>query len=172
MTRRIQVRAAFAVFLLLAVIATAQETKPPAPGVLTPQDIKRLVPTNYFFDGQSAPVQVRNAAGFRSQAGKLVLAGLVDSSGYAADVQQKYQGFLITESKLNVEGSELEPGEYGFGFTKDAKFVVMNVAASDLLNVVSHNDEKLARPVPLKMVEEGGTYKLYAGRRYVTLQTK
>ena len=165
-------RAAFAVLLLLALMAAAQETKTPTPGVLSPQDIKRLVPTSYFFDGQSAPVQVRNAVGFRSQAGKLVLAGLVDSSGYAADVQQKYQGFLITETKLNIEGSELEPGEYGFGFTKDGKFVVMNVAAADLFNVGSQNDEKLARPVPLKMVEEGGAYKLYAGRKYVTLQAK
>jgi hypothetical protein len=51
----------------------------------------------------------------------------LDTSGYAADVQAKYQGFLITEVKLNIEGSDLAPGEYGFGFSRDGKFLVMTL---------------------------------------------
>jgi hypothetical protein len=47
-----------------------------------------------------------------------MLANLVDTSGYSTDVGEKYQGFQITEVKLSIEGSELPPGEYGFGFSK------------------------------------------------------
>ena len=55
-------------------------------------ELKQVVPTAYFFRGQSATVQVRNASGFRAANGKLVFAALVDTSGYAHDVAEKYQG--------------------------------------------------------------------------------
>ena len=77
------------------------------PGVLSADEVRKVVPATYFFRGQSASVQLRNSAGFSVPDGKLVLAGLVDTSGYASDVQAKYQGFLITEVKLNIEGTEL-----------------------------------------------------------------
>ena len=70
--------------------------------------------------------------------GSWYLAGLVDTSGYATDVQAKYQGFLITEVKLNIEGSELAPGQYGFGFSKEGKFLVMDVGANDLFSVAGN----------------------------------
>ncbi|HKD02162.1 MAG TPA: hypothetical protein VKB77_07030 [Terriglobales bacterium] len=155
--------------LVLSLSLAAQK---PQPGLLNAEDLKRAVPTGYFFAGQSAPVELRNAAGFRTADGKLVLAGLVDTSGYAADVQQKYQGFFITETKVNVGGSDLAPGAYGFGFTKDGKFIVMDVAANDLFSVASSSDDKLAHPVPLKMREDGGSYRLYHGRSFVTVNTQ
>src|SRR6266516_1797441 len=102
--------------------------------------LKKAVPTEYFFRGQKAPVQVRNAVGFQLADGKMTLAGLVDASGYSTAIQQKYQGMLITESKLNIGGSELKPGEYGFGFTADGKFVVMDVSNSDVLSASSQTD--------------------------------
>lgn len=156
--------------LLLAVVTCSMIAAENAtPGILSAQELKKLVPAGYFFDGQSAPVQLRNSAGARTKSGKLVLAGLVDTSGYSADIQQKYQGFFITETKLSIEGTNLTPGQYGFGFTKDGKFVVMNVAGTDLLNVDAKVDDKLVRPVPLKMVEDGDALKLYAGKKWVSI---
>jgi hypothetical protein len=162
-------RAAFLVLVVIAISTSAlsQDTKA---GVLTAQELKRVVPASYFFDGQSASVQLRNSVGLRTSAGKMVLAGMVDTSGYSADVQQKYQGFFITEAKLTIEGKELVPGEYGFGFTKDGKFLMMDVGASELINVSANSDDKLARPVPLKVVEENGAYKLYAGKKWVGIK--
>jgi len=156
------------VCLFLASLACAQEAK--KAGVLEATEVKRLAPTTYYFAGQSGSTQVRNCVGFRTSSGKVVLAGLMDTSGYASDIQQKFQGFLITESKLNIGGSDLAPGQYGFGFGKDREFVVMNVAAADMLSVSATADDKLAHPVPLKMVEEGGAYKLYSGKKWVTLK--
>jgi len=157
---------------LFALVAPAAMGQAPKAGVLSADDLKRVVPAAYFFRGQSASVQLRNSVGFSNFDGKLVLAGLVDTSGYAADLQAKYQGFLITEVKLSVEGTELAPGQYGFGFSKDNKFLVMDVGANDVLSVSARVDDKLAHPVPLKIVEDGGGYRLYAGRKWVTLKAQ
>jgi hypothetical protein len=159
----------FSFWLLAALLALAAD---PAPGVLSVDDIKKVVPPSYFFRGQSAPVQIRNSVGFRTADGKLVLAGLVDTSGYSSDVAEKYQGFLITEVKLNLEGTELSPGQYGFGFGKDGKFLVMDVGANDLFSVASHLDDKLHRPVPLTIVADQGSYRLYAGKKWVSLKVQ
>lgn len=144
----------------------------PTAGVLGADDLKKVVPASYFFRGQSASVQLRNAAGFRTAEGKLVLAGLVDTSGYSSDVAEKYQGFLITEIKISIEGSELPPGQYGFGFSKQGKFTVMDVGNNDLLSVASQVDQNLQRAVPLKIVADQGSYRLYAGKKWVSVKAQ
>jgi hypothetical protein len=137
--------------------------------ILGADALKKAVPSAFFFAGQSAPVQLRNSVGLKNVAGKMVLVGLVDASGYSTAIQEKYQGFLITETKLSFDGATLDPGAYGFGF-KDGKFLVMNVASTDLFSVASQNDAELKRPVPLKLEKDGEAYRLYAGRKYVVLK--
>jgi hypothetical protein len=137
--------------------------------VLTAEQAKKVSPTSYYFSGQSAAVQARNTVGVKSSAGKMVLAGLVDTSGYSTAIAEKYQGFLITETKLTFDGATLDAGQYGFGF-KDGKFTVMNVAAADLLSVSSQNDDQIKHPVPLKFEKDASGYRLYAGRKYVVIK--
>ena len=149
----------------LALVVTPQVSAQ----VLAGDQLKKVIPTTYFFAGHSAAVQLRNSGGFKNSAGKFVLAGFVDTSGYATSIAEKYQGFLITETKLQFEGATLEPGEYGFGF-KDGKFLVMNVASTDLFSVASQSDTQLKHPVPLKFEKDGAGYRLYAGRNYVVLK--
>jgi len=151
--------------VMLAALAWSQANAQ----ILTGEQVKKLAPNTYFFAGQSAPVQVRNTAGLKNPAGKLVLAGLVDTSGYSTAIQEKYQGFLITETKLSFDGATLDPGEYGFGF-KDGKFTVMNVAATDLFSIASKDDGQLKHPVPLKLEVDGAAYRLYAGSKYVVVK--
>ena len=140
--------------------------------VLSSDELKKAVPTEYFFRGQKAPVQVRNAVGFQLPDGKMVLTALVDASGYSTAIQQKYQGLLITETKLTIGGSELAPGQYGFGFTADDKVNVMDVANNDVLSAPSQTDATLQHAVPLKLVEDGAGYKLYAGKKWVEIKTE
>ena len=163
-------------FTILSVVAAAllgsgfaqQSSK----HLLSSDELKKAVPAEYFFRGQKAPTQVRNSAGFQLADGKMTLAALVDASGYSTAIQQKYQGLLITEAKLNIGGSALQPGQYGFGFTAEGKFVVMDVANSDVLTVPFQTDSALPRAVPLKMVEAGGGYKLYAGKKWVEIEAQ
>src|SRR5579872_5676674 len=139
--------------------------------LLSAEELKSVVPVEFFFRGQKAPVQLRNSAGFQTEGGKILLAALVDASGYATAIQQKYQGILITETKLMIGDAELAPGEYGFGFSTNS-FVVMNVANEDQLSVPFQTDAELKRPIPLKMLEDGSSYKLYAGKKWVQLKTE
>ena len=163
--------------LLMTVAVEAQsstDAMPPemAPHVLTAEQVKKAVPSEYFFRGQKAPVQLRNAVGFQLADSKMMLAALVDASGYSTAIQQKYQGLLITEVKLVIGGSKLAPGEYGFGFTSDGKFVVMDVANTDVLSEAAQVEQTLPHAVPLKLVEDGAGYKLYAGKKWIGIKTE
>jgi hypothetical protein len=153
------------VVLLLLTASLAQK----AQHLLSTGELKTTVPAEFFFRGQKASTQLRNSGGFQREDGKVTIAALVDVSGYSTSIQQKYQGLLITESKLNIGGSELAPVEYGFGFTGD-KFVVMNVASEDVLGAPYQTDAELKRPVPLNLVQDGAAYKLYAGKKWIAVK--
>jgi len=156
--------------IVTAMFALATLAPPSAGGqVLTGEQLKKVVPESFFYAGQTATVQLRNSVGLKSSAGKFVLAGLVDTSGYSAAIAEKYQGFLITESKIGFDGATLGPGAYGFGF-KDGKFLVMDVSGADVFSVASKSDDQLKHPVPLKLEKADGGYRLYAGRNYVAVK--
>jgi hypothetical protein len=161
--------------LLASIPVAAQTSKASAnsaPGLLTAAELKQLVPANVFFEGQTAPAQLRNSAGFRTSGGKLVFAFLVDTSGYASDVAQKYQGYVITEVPLTLEGKKIQPGSYCVGFPADGSFHVMDVGGNDLATAPAHTDSQLHRPVPLQMIKSEGGYRVYFGRRYVQIQAE
>ena len=155
--------------LILAACSWAQQT---SKHILSTDEVKKATPTEYFYRGQKAPVQLRNAVGFQLSDSKLTLAALVDASGYSTAIQQKYQGLLITETKLDIGGSTLPPGQYGFGFAADGRFVVMDVANSDVLSVPYQTDQALQRAVPLKLVADGEGYKLYAGKKWIAIKAE
>jgi hypothetical protein len=165
---RYAVLAALMLSLALTGLAQSNKANDKKPGVLSGADLKLVVPTNYFFDDLVAPVQARNAIAIRSNDGRIVTAGLVDNSGYSTDVAQKYQGYLITSKKITIEGQSLNPGQYGFGFV-DGKFLVMDAGANDVTSVAFHTDDKLQRPAPFKVSVSGGDYRIYAGKKYVTV---
>jgi hypothetical protein len=160
-----------AVGTIVAVLFTVAFAQKGTQHLLSGDELKTVVPSEFFFRGQKASTQLRNAAGFQTADGKITFGALVDVSGYSTAVQQKYQGMLVTESKLNIGGADLAPGAYGFGFTGD-KFVVMNVASDDQLSVACQTDAELKRAMPLKLVEDGGGYKLYAGKKWVAVKVE
>ena len=160
--------------LSLAQVATAQAAAVAQVEILSPKDVTALMPHSVFFRGQTASVQLRNTYGLRLADGTMVLAGLVDNSGYATGIQQKYQGYLLSEIGLAIGGKKLPAGAYGFGFVANETFIVMDLGAHQVLKVTSKADPSLARPRPLTIVAGGepGSYRLYEGRRYVSVQLK
>ncbi|HWF87474.1 MAG TPA: hypothetical protein VN659_01525 [Pyrinomonadaceae bacterium] len=151
--------------LLAAGSAAAQDSGT----VLTGADLTRVVPTSFYFQGLSAPTQMRNAAAARFGKDRYVISGLVDTSGYSADVRAKYVGFLITDSAITLNGESLQPGAYGFGFGTEGKLTVMDLAGKDLLSVSITNDKDLKRPRPLMMTADGAGVRLYNGKNYVVI---
>lgn len=155
-------------------LVRAQTTAPVPAKILSPQDVATLMPHSVFFRGQSATVQLRNTFGLRTAEGALVLAGLVDTSGYATGIQQKYQGYLLSEAALTIDGKSLPAGAYGFGFVANDTFIVMDIGAHELLKVTSKTDSNLPHPRPLMIVAgtHPGNYRLYEGRRFVSIRLK
>ena len=147
--------------------AIAQESA----AVLSGAELTRVVPTSFYFEGQSAPTQMRNAAAVRFAAKRFVIAGLVDTSGYSTDVQAKYQGFLITDSPVTIGGSELAVGAYGFGFSQD-KLNIFDVGGNALLSISAAKDSSVKRPRPLMMTKAADGVRLYSGRNYVVIAAK
>src|SRR5215469_9376268 len=102
---RIRLALVFVATLLLtaAGVSVAQEpksegTSATSEAVLKAADIgAKLFPDRVYFRGQVGTAQMRNAGGVRYADGFFVLAALVDSSGYASGIKEKYQAHLITD---------------------------------------------------------------------------
>ena len=163
--------AAFALLLMLAIsplAIKAQETGT----VLTGAQLTRVVPNSFYFQGQSAQTQLRNAAVARFGDKRYVLAGMVDTSGYSVEVRAKYEGFLITDSPITVGGTELGIGAYGFGFSDDGKLNILDLGGNQILSVATTKDSSLRRPRPLTMTKASDGVRLYSGRSYAIIAAK
>jgi hypothetical protein len=160
--------AAFLALLVTPRTAPAQAAA--SDTILTVQAAGKLLPDAVYFAGQSANTQLRNAAGIQFADGAQTLAVLVDTSGYSSALQQKYQGYLITETALDFGGQRLAPGAYGFGFVS-GHFLVMDVGSHDLLQTASVHDPQLHLPRPLQILagSAAGAWRLCSGRDCVTL---
>ena len=157
------------VLLVFLCSVTAAVSAQDAGTVLMGAELTRVVPPGFYFQAQSAPTQMRNSAAVRFGTNRYVIAGFVDTSGYAADVREKYQGFLITDSPIKVGGSELGTGAYGFGFTNDGKFAVLDLSGKEIMSMAAAQDKELKRPRPLMMSKAADGIRLYAGRSYVVI---
>jgi len=140
--------------------------------ILTGADLTRVVPTGFYFQGLSAPTQMRNSAAARFGSKRFVIAGLVDTSGYAADVRAKYEGFFIVDSPVMINGSDLGTGAYGFGFSDEGKLQILDLAGNQILSVSTTKDSELKRPRPLMMTKSGDGIRFYSGKNYVTVTAK
>ena len=150
-----------AALIALPLAASAQAT------ILHAPEASKLVPDSVFYAGKSANTQARNSAGIHFADGHYVLAVLVDTSGYSSSVQEKYQGYLLTEVPLEIGHHPLVPGAYGIGFVAD-HFNVMDIGNHDLLQAHATHDDTMQRPIPLQIVEgPSGAYRLCFGRSCV-----
>ena len=92
--------------------------------------LTRVMPTSFYFEGLSGPTQMRNATAVRFGEKRHVIVALVDTAGYSSEVRAKYEGFVITDSKVSVGDKEVGAGAYGFGVTKDSKFNLFDVGGN------------------------------------------
>ncbi len=152
----------------MPVVVAAQDQA----AILSGPELTRVIPPGFYFQGLSAPTQMRNSAAVRFGTNRYVLAGLVDTSGYAADVRAKYEGFLITDSAIAINGSELGTGAYGFGFTNDNRLNILDLAGNQILSVSTTKDTSLKRPRPLTMIKSGNEIRIYRGKDYAVIAVK
>jgi len=149
----------------LCVCATAQSTY----DVLNEKDAVVVIPTSFYFAGQSAPTQMRNAVAAKLAKDRLIIAGLVDTSGYSTEISGKYEGFLITDSLVKIGDKQLGTGAYGFGFSQDGRLNVFDISAKQILSVNTQSDADMKRPRPLQMTAAAGGIRLYKGKNFVVI---
>ena len=140
--------------------------------ILAGPELRRVVPAAFYFQGQSAPTQIRNSAAARFGTDRYVVVGMVDTSGYSAEIRARYEGFFITDSPITVGGETLATGAYGFGFSNDGKLNILDLANKEVVSVSITKDSGMRRPRPLMMTMDGANVRLYRGRDYVVIAPK
>ena len=170
-TRSIKSLAAFLlVFFAFSAAANAQEKT--APQILTESAAAKIVPSSFYFAGQSAPTQMRNSAVAVLGKDRHIIAGLVDTSGYSTEISGKYEGFLITDSPVNLGDRTLGTGAYGFGFSPNGKLNVFDLSSKEIMSVATKSDAEMKRPRPLMMSVAANGVRFYKGKNYVLISAK
>jgi hypothetical protein len=136
------------------------------------------IPSEFYLEGDSIPVEKRNAVLLKTPAGARLAFALVDTAGYSSQINQKYAGMVITEGKVSICSIALSVGSYGFGLEKpaepgagDAKFSLYNQAGEKIGGCAAKNDIAARQPRPLKAVLSKQTgARLYLNRYFVDLK--
>jgi len=153
-----------AALLFLPLAASAQT-------ILHAPEASKLLPDSVYYAGKSANTQLRNSAGLRFADDHYLFAVLVDTSGYSTAVQEKYQGYLLAEVSIEIDGKTLPAGAYGIGFVGD-RFVVTDIGTHDVLQARALNDTQMPHPMPLQITQGDAPdrYRLCLGRNFVVLR--
>jgi hypothetical protein len=165
---------AFCSAVLLMLLAAPRNAPAQTSGndaILSATAAAKVLPDAVFYAGKSANTQLRNATGVHFGDGLFALAVLVDTSGYSSAVQEKYQGYLLTETALQIGGHSLPAGAYGFGFG-GGHLLVMDIGNHDIFQADTTHDANLHLPRPLQVLAgaSSGEYRLCAGRDCVSFQ--
>jgi len=127
---------------------------------------------DFYLEGNAIPTQKRNTVILKGADGKRMVFGLLDTTGYSAEIQQKYAGMMIVERKVTVGGVAVGAGAYGFGVQKGTpaegpgKLMVYDVGGAKVGEAAAQWDAALAQPVPLQF-KDG---RLYVGRHWVEVK--
>lgn len=145
--------------------------------VVTGKAFDAAFPKDFYLETNAIPTQKRNAALLETSSGAQIVLGLLDTSGYTSQVQEKYLGMLITETPLSVCGRTLGVGSYGFGLkhpmgesSAPGRFMLYNQAGRRLASCSAGKDMKLPHPSPLAVKAVGNGAEVYLGRYLVKLK--
>ena len=169
MTQRLKALTKAVLILSVVVFPLAAARAQGGVVILEGAQLTHVVPTSYYFEGQSAPTQMRNTAAAKFGNDRYLIVGLVDTSGYSSDVRAKYQGFFITDSPVNVGGQQLGTGAYGFGFTDDGHLNILDLGGRQVLSAPTKKDTEIKRPRPIMFTADAGGIRFYSGRDYAVI---
>jgi hypothetical protein len=168
-----------AVSLLLSVMAAKPASAQGVFKVEKGEAFNKVIPKDFVLEENAIPTEKRNSALVMSPSGARIVVGLLDTSGYSSQVQEKYLGMLIAEGRVTVCGRHVAIGSYGFGLAKSgsaagghaSQFMVYNQAGEKVAECTASWDAKIKSPRPLEVVVHGGrTARLYVGRTWVELK--
>ena len=160
-----------------AIPAFAQPRQPVT--LITGKAFDAAVPRDFYLEGNAIPTEKRNAAFLRLPSGGRALFALIDTTGYAQDIQTKYVGMFIIESSMGICGAVLQTGSYGFGWVRPKPgaeegpglISIYDQAGRSVGSCATSPEGKLEQPRPLQVLPgPGGTGRLYYGRQVVVFR--
>jgi hypothetical protein len=160
------------IFVFLLFQSSFAQTKAKYEIVDDREILKTIVPQSFYFAGLSGGTQMRNSAVGKFSEKRLIVAGLVDVSGYSTEISGVYEGFFITDSPVKYGDKEIEIGAYGIGFAQNGKANLFDLSGKQILSTVMTKDKEMRRPRPLMMVSEENGIRLYKGRDYVLISPR
>jgi hypothetical protein len=135
--------------------------------VVTGKPADNAIPNDFYLEGNRIPVQKRNAVLVNCPMGGRIVIGLIDTTGYSSQIQQKYEGMLISETHFTIGGQKIGVGSFGFGHTKpaatsdeDMRLTIYDQAGNKVAEATGKKDASLSKPSPLQVKDN----KLYLGR--------
>ena len=140
--------------------------------VLNDAALTKVVPTSFYFAGQSAATQMRNTAAAKIGKERYIVVGLVDTSGYSTEISGKYEGFFITDSPVAIGNKILGTGAYGFGFAANGQVRIFDLSSKQILSVPTQTDNNMKRPRPLQMTSDNRGVRFYKGKNYVVITAR
>lgn len=170
---------AVAASLLLSVMVANPANAQGVFKVETGKSFNKILPKEFVLEANAIPTEKRNSTLVVTPSGSRLIVGLLATSGYSSQVQEKYKGMLITEGNVDVCGNQVAVGSYGFGLARApglpeahaTKFILYNQGGQKVMECSSAWDAKAKHPVPLRVAVEGaGTARLYVGRNWVELK--
>ena len=88
--------------------------------LVTGKAFDSALPKDFYLEGNAIPTAKRNAVMVHTPSGARVLFSLLDTTGYASNIIEKYVGMIITEGDLSICGQKVTVGSYGFGWAAAA----------------------------------------------------
>ena len=144
--------------------------------VITGKAFDGAIPRDFYLEGNAIPTEKRNATLIHLPTGARAVFALIDTAGYAQDIQTKYVGMFIIESQMEACKVILQPGSYGFGWQHPAagaeegpgRISFYDQAGRPFGSCETPRDAHLEQPRPLQVVGgPGGTGRLYYGRHFL-----
>ena len=169
--RQIIISALFSALIISFCVSANAQTNPSFE-VLADEALTKVVPTSFYFAGQSAQTQARNTAAAKIGKDRFVVVGLVDTSGYSTEISGKYEGFFITDSPVRIGNKTLGTGAYGFGFSANGNVNIFDLSSKQILSAATKSDGEMKRPRPLMMMNDAKGVRLYKGKNYVLIAPK
>jgi len=165
--------------LLLSIMAVNPASAQGVFKVEKGEAFNKVVPKDFVLEGSAIPIERRNSSLVIAPSGARMIVGVLDTTGYSSQVQEKYLGMLIAEGSVDVCGNQVAIGSYGFGLAKQrgaaeghaAKFILYNQAGEKVAECAARWDARIRSPRPLEVVTKSGvTARLYLGRNWVELK--
>ncbi len=84
----------------------------------TESELKAIIPARAPVEKERIETEFRTASGITDGTGKFVAGVVLITAGYSAE--GKYSHFFLTQVPIKLRNLSLKPGEYVFGWRKDA----------------------------------------------------